>query len=95
MVGVVVIVAHTVTVSIDDQVVREMPASMGKPRRPTPVGSFVVLKKQRCALSWSIRAPSVSHSMIRRVISSTGVRRPRHVARCIRAFRAVIGGITG
>lgn len=38
---------HTFTVSIDDQVVREMPASMGKPAFPTPVGTFSVLEKQR------------------------------------------------
>jgi lipoprotein-anchoring transpeptidase ErfK/SrfK len=45
-VGVADINAHTFTVSIDDQVVREMPASMGKPRHPTPVGSFTALEKQ-------------------------------------------------
>ena len=39
--------AHTFTVSIDDQVVREMPASMGKSKFPTPVGSFTALQKQR------------------------------------------------
>ncbi|MGE2717058.1 L,D-transpeptidase [Mycolicibacterium litorale] len=38
--------AHTFTVSIDDQVVREMPASMGKPKFPTPVGTFRVLGKE-------------------------------------------------
>ncbi|GAY16920.1 hypothetical protein MSZK_36460 [Mycobacterium sp. shizuoka-1] len=44
--GVADISAHTFTVSIDGQVVRQMPASMGKPRHPTPVGSFTVLEKQ-------------------------------------------------
>ena len=44
--GVANISAHTFTVSIDGQVVRQMPASMGKPRHPTPVGSFTVLEKQ-------------------------------------------------
>ncbi len=44
--GVADISAHTFTVSIDGQVVRQMPASMGKPRHPTPVGSFAVLEKQ-------------------------------------------------
>jgi len=44
--GVASISAHTFTVSIDGQVVRQMPASMGKPRHPTPVGSFNVLEKQ-------------------------------------------------
>lgn len=39
--------AYTFTVSIDDQVVREMPASMGKPGFETPVGTFKVLEKQR------------------------------------------------
>jgi lipoprotein-anchoring transpeptidase ErfK/SrfK len=47
VVGVVDISAHTFTVSIDDQVVREMPASMGKARYPTPVGTFAALEKQR------------------------------------------------
>ncbi|AKK28023.1 L,D-transpeptidase [Mycobacterium sp. EPa45] len=44
--GVADISAHTFTVSIDGQVARQMPASMGKPRHPTPVGSFSVLEKQ-------------------------------------------------
>jgi lipoprotein-anchoring transpeptidase ErfK/SrfK len=47
VVGVADLSAHTFTVSIDDQVVREMPASMGKPKYPTPVGSFAALQKQR------------------------------------------------
>jgi lipoprotein-anchoring transpeptidase ErfK/SrfK len=38
--------AHTVTVSIDDQVIREMPASMGKSKFPTPTGTFAALEKQ-------------------------------------------------
>jgi lipoprotein-anchoring transpeptidase ErfK/SrfK len=46
VVGVADIDAHTFTVSIDDQVVREMPASMGKPKHPTPIGSFTALEKQ-------------------------------------------------
>jgi lipoprotein-anchoring transpeptidase ErfK/SrfK len=44
--GVADISAHTFTVSIDGQVARQMPASMGKPKHPTPVGSFGVLEKQ-------------------------------------------------
>lgn len=44
--GVADISAHTFTVSIDGQVVRQMPASMGKPKHPTPVGNFNVLEKQ-------------------------------------------------
>jgi lipoprotein-anchoring transpeptidase ErfK/SrfK len=39
--------AYTFTVSIDGQVVREMPASMGKSRYPTPKGTFTALEKQR------------------------------------------------
>jgi lipoprotein-anchoring transpeptidase ErfK/SrfK len=45
-VGVADIDAHTFTVSIDGQTVREMPASMGKPKHPTPTGSFAALEKQ-------------------------------------------------
>jgi len=45
-VGVADIDAHTFTVSMDGQVVRQMPASMGKPKHPTPIGSFAALQKQ-------------------------------------------------
>lgn len=38
--------AHTFTVSIDGEVAREMPASMGKYGFATPTGSFTVLEKQ-------------------------------------------------
>lgn len=46
VVGVADINDHTFTVSIDDQVVRQMPASMGKPKFPTPTGKFTALEKQ-------------------------------------------------
>jgi lipoprotein-anchoring transpeptidase ErfK/SrfK len=46
IVGVADITAHTFTVSIDDVVARQMPASMGKPKHPTPTGSFTALEKQ-------------------------------------------------
>ena len=46
VVGVADIDSHTFTVSIDDQVVRQMPASMGKPKYPTPIGTFAALEKQ-------------------------------------------------
>lgn len=39
--------AHTFTVSVDGEVLRTMPASMGKPSRPTPIGSFSALGKER------------------------------------------------
>lgn len=39
--------AHTFTVSINGVVMRQMPASMGKPKHPTPVGSFSVLEKYK------------------------------------------------
>lgn len=45
--GVADVNAHTFTVSIDGQVMREMRASMGKPSRPTPVGNFTALSKER------------------------------------------------
>lgn len=44
--GVADLDAHTFTVSIDGVVAREMPASMGKPRHTTPIGSFTALEKQ-------------------------------------------------
>ena len=46
VVGVADLDAHTFTVSIDGQVAREMPASMGKPKHSTPIGSFTALEKQ-------------------------------------------------
>ena len=39
--------AHTFTVSIDGEVAREMPASMGKSGFATPTGSFTALSKER------------------------------------------------
>jgi lipoprotein-anchoring transpeptidase ErfK/SrfK len=45
--GVASISAHTFTVSINGEVMRTMPASMGKPTRPTPIGSFSALSKER------------------------------------------------
>jgi lipoprotein-anchoring transpeptidase ErfK/SrfK len=38
---------HTFTVSIDGVLMRQMPASMGKPRYATPQGSFTVLEKSK------------------------------------------------
>jgi lipoprotein-anchoring transpeptidase ErfK/SrfK len=47
LLGVASISAHTFTVSRDGEVIRTMPASMGKPSRPTPMGSFSALSKER------------------------------------------------
>jgi lipoprotein-anchoring transpeptidase ErfK/SrfK len=47
VVSVADISAHTFTVSIDGQVAREMPASLGKPKFATPVGNFTALAKER------------------------------------------------
>jgi lipoprotein-anchoring transpeptidase ErfK/SrfK len=44
--GVASISQHTFTVSIDGQVVKTFPASMGKSKHPTPIGSFTALEKQ-------------------------------------------------
>lgn len=44
--GVASISAHTFTVSIDGQIIRQMPASLGKPKFPTPIGQFSVLGKE-------------------------------------------------
>jgi lipoprotein-anchoring transpeptidase ErfK/SrfK len=45
-VGVASISNHTFTVSIDGEVMREMPASMGKYGFATPTGNFTALEKQ-------------------------------------------------
>lgn len=45
--GVASISAHTFTVSRNGEVLRTMPASMGKPSRPTPIGNFNALSKER------------------------------------------------
>jgi lipoprotein-anchoring transpeptidase ErfK/SrfK len=45
--GVASISAHTFTVSRGGEVLRTMPASMGKPSRPTPQGDFTALSKER------------------------------------------------
>lgn len=47
VVGVADIDAHTFTVKIDDVVVREMPASMGKAKFPTPKGTFTAMSKEK------------------------------------------------
>lgn len=47
VVSVADISAYTFTVSVDGEVAREMPASMGKPKFPTPTGTFTALEKQR------------------------------------------------
>ncbi|MBX7434526.1 L,D-transpeptidase [Mycobacterium sp. Y57] len=39
--------AYTFTVSIDGEVARQMPASMGKPKYPTPIGTFTALSRER------------------------------------------------
>ncbi|WP_370493582.1 L,D-transpeptidase family protein [Mycobacterium sp. pW045] len=38
---------HTFTVSVNGDTLRVMAASMGKPKRPTPIGSFTALSKER------------------------------------------------
>jgi lipoprotein-anchoring transpeptidase ErfK/SrfK len=45
--GVASISQHTFTVSIDGEVARTMPASMGKPSRPTPIGNYSVLSREQ------------------------------------------------
>ncbi len=47
LLGVASLSAHTFTVSRNGEVLRTMPASMGKPTRPTPIGSFTALEKDR------------------------------------------------
>jgi lipoprotein-anchoring transpeptidase ErfK/SrfK len=47
VVGVASISAHTFTVSSNGEVLRTMPASMGKATRPTPIGNYAALSKER------------------------------------------------
>ncbi|OBF80086.1 hypothetical protein A5791_09280 [Mycobacterium sp. 852002-51163_SCH5372311] len=47
LLGVASISAHTFTVSRNGEILRTMPASMGKPSRPTPTGNFTALSKER------------------------------------------------
>jgi lipoprotein-anchoring transpeptidase ErfK/SrfK len=47
VIGVADIDAHTFTVKMDDVVVREMPASMGKAKFPTPKGTFTAMAKEK------------------------------------------------
>lgn len=47
VVSVADISAYSFTVSIDGVVARQMPASMGKPKYPTPTGRFTALSKER------------------------------------------------
>jgi lipoprotein-anchoring transpeptidase ErfK/SrfK len=47
LVGVASISQHTFTVSQNGEVLRTMPASMGKPTRPTPMGNYSALSKER------------------------------------------------
>lgn len=47
LLGVASISAHTFTVSRNGEILKTMPASMGKPSRPTPIGSFNAMSKER------------------------------------------------
>ncbi|HUE34089.1 MAG TPA: L,D-transpeptidase [Mycobacterium sp.] len=47
LLGVASVSEHTFTVSRNGEVLRTMPASMGKPTRPTPIGNFTALEKDR------------------------------------------------
>jgi lipoprotein-anchoring transpeptidase ErfK/SrfK len=50
VIGVADIDAHTFTVKMDDVVVREMPASMGKAKFPTPKGTFTAMAKEKTVI---------------------------------------------
>ena len=86
--------AHTFTVSIDGQVAREMPASMGKPRFPTPVGSFSVLRKEAVVVmdSRTIGIPLDDPEGYKLTVYNA-VR--DHLRRRLRALGSMVDGITG
>jgi lipoprotein-anchoring transpeptidase ErfK/SrfK len=50
LLGVASLSEHTFTVSRNGEVLRTMPASMGKPSRPTPIGDFTALEKDRTVI---------------------------------------------
>jgi lipoprotein-anchoring transpeptidase ErfK/SrfK len=47
LLGVASVSAHTFTVSRNGEILKTMPASLGKPSRPTPIGNFTALSKER------------------------------------------------
>ena len=64
---------------------------MGKPKHPTPIGSFTALEKQSPVImdSRTIGIPlSDPEGQVHRV-----QRRSRHLGRGLRAQRAVVGGV--
>lgn len=75
LLGVASISAHTFTVSRNGNVLRTMPASMGKASRPTPIGSFTALSKERSVVmdSRTIGIP-LSSSEGYRITASYAVR---------------------
>ena len=94
VVGVADIDAHTFTVSIDDQVVRQMPASMGKPKYPTPIGTFAALEKQSVVVmdSRTIGIPLSDPEGYRLTVEQC---RACHLGRRLCALRPVVGRLAG
>jgi hypothetical protein len=85
--GVASISAHTFTVSIDGQVVRQMPASMGKPKHQR-AGEAVLGGDGLAHHRHSAQRPGgLQADCVRR--------RPDHLGRGVRALGAVVGGVTG
>jgi lipoprotein-anchoring transpeptidase ErfK/SrfK len=92
VVGVASISAHTFTVSVNGEVLRTMPASMGKPSRPTPMGNYSALSKERTVV---MDSRTIGIPLVRRIQNHRLVRRSCHLEWRLCAFGAVVGGLAG
>ena len=94
VIGTASISAHTFTVTQNGEVLRTMPASMGKPTRPTPIGNFAALSKERTVVmdSRTIGIPLESSEGYK-ITAQYAVRVTW--GRCLRPFGAVVGGFAG
>ena len=94
VVGVASISAHTFTVSQNGEVLRTMPASMGKPSSSNTDGQFL-----RAVQRAHGRDGFANHRHPPRVLGGIqdhrAVRRPGHLEWRLRALGAVVGGLSG
>ena len=109
VVGIANISDHTFTVSIDGVDAGSlpaphhrpfwgkngvMPASMGRPEYPTPVGTYTVLAKER-SVTMDSSSVGIPVDCSRRLSAQGGLRRPFHQPWPLRAFSSVGGQFNG
>lgn len=90
LIGVASISAHTFTVSRNGEVLRTMPASLGKPSRPTPIGSFHAMSKERTVVMDSHPA-----EFLGRVSAHRPLRGSCYLERRVRALGPLVGQLAG